>query len=87
MITKKVVYKKVGNRELSVDMFYTKSSQQKSDNSAIALFHGGGWVFGSPSEFYEACRRYARKGKVKISPFSARKTNLGASKQRENLFI
>lgn len=67
VITKKVVYKKVGNRELSVDMFYTKSSQQKSDNSAIALFHGGGWVFGSPSEFYEACRRYARKGFVTFS--------------------
>ncbi len=67
VITKKVVYKKVGNRELSVDMFYTKSSQQKNDNTAIALFHGGGWVFGSPSEFYEACRRYARKGKVTFS--------------------
>ncbi len=67
VITKKIVYKKVGNRELSVDMFYTKSSQQKNDNTAIALFHGGGWVFGSPSEFYEACRRYARKGKVTFS--------------------
>lgn len=67
VITNKVVYKKVGNRELSVDMFYTKTSQQKSDNSAIAFFHGGGWVFGSPSEFYEACRRYARKGKVTFS--------------------
>jgi acetyl esterase/lipase len=67
VITQKIVYKKVGNRELSVDMFYTKSSQQKSDNSAIAFFHGGGWVFGSPSEFYEACRRYARKGKVTFS--------------------
>ena len=67
VITKKVVYKKVGNSELSVDMFYTKSSQQKNDNTAIALFHGGDWVFGSPSEFYEACRRYARKGKVTFS--------------------
>jgi len=67
VITKKIVYKKVGNRELSVDLFYTASSQQKNDNTAIALFHGGGWVFGSPSEFYEACRRYARKGKVTFS--------------------
>jgi len=67
VITKKIVYKKVGNRELSVDLFYTASSQQKVDNTAIALFHGGGWVFGNPSEFYEACRRYARKGKVTFS--------------------
>ena len=67
VITKKNVYKKVGNMELSVDMFYTASSQQKSDNTAIALFHGGGWVFGDPTEFYEACRRYARKGYVTFS--------------------
>jgi len=52
VITKKIVYKNVGNRELSVDIFYTESSQQKSDNCAIAFFHGGGWVFGDPSEFY-----------------------------------
>ncbi len=67
VITKKIVYKTVGNRELSVDLFYTASSQQKNDNTAIALFHGGGWVFGDPSEFYEACRRFARKGFVTLS--------------------
>jgi len=67
VITKKIVYKNVGNLELSVDMFYTESSQQKSDNTAIAFFHGGGWVFGDPSEFYEACRRFARKGFVTFS--------------------
>jgi acetyl esterase/lipase len=67
VITKKIVYKNVGNRELSVDLFYTAISQQKNDNSAIAFFHGGGWVFGDRSEFYEACRRYARKGFVTFS--------------------
>ena len=67
VITKKIVYKTVGNRELSVDMFYTTASHQKNDNSAIAFFHGGGWVFGDPAEFYEACRRYARKGFVTFS--------------------
>ena len=34
---------------------------------AIAFFHGGGWVFGSPSEFHGACRRYAEKGFVACS--------------------
>lgn len=67
VITKKIVYKTVGNRELSADLFYTAASQQKDDNTAIALFHGGGWVFGDPSEFYEACRRYARKGYITFS--------------------
>lgn len=65
--TKKLVYKTVDNRELSVDMFYTSASQQKNGNTAIALFHGGGWVFGDPSEFYEACRRFAKKGYVTFS--------------------
>jgi acetyl esterase/lipase len=67
VITQKVVYKKVGNLELSVDMFYTAASQQNSNNTAIAFFHGGGWVFGNPSEFYEASRRYARKGFITFS--------------------
>ena len=67
VINKKVVYKNVGNRQLSVDIFYTESSQQNTNNTAIAFFHGGGWVFGDPSEFYEACRRFARKGFVTFS--------------------
>lgn len=67
IVTKKIVYKKLGDKELSVDMFYTSASQQKNNNSAIALFHGGGWVFGDPSEFYEFCRRYAKKGFVTFS--------------------
>lgn len=67
VISKKIVYKKVGDKELVVDMFYTASSRQKTNNSAIALFHGGGWVFGDQSEFHEACRRYAQKGFVTFS--------------------
>ena len=67
VINKKIVYKNVGNRELSVDIFYTESSQQNNDTTALAFFHGGGWVFGDPSEFYEACRRFARKGFVTFS--------------------
>jgi acetyl esterase len=67
VMMEKIVYKKVDNRELSADMFYTTSSQQKNDNPSIAFFHGGGWVFGNPAEFYEACRRYARKGFVTFS--------------------
>ena len=67
VITEKLVYKKVDGRELHVDVFYTSPVQQRENNVAIALFHGGGWAFGSPSEFYEACRRYARKGYVTFS--------------------
>ena len=67
VLEKEITYKKVGGMELTAYMFYTEASQQKNDNTAIALFHGGGWVFGDPSEFFEACRRYARKGYVTFS--------------------
>ncbi len=63
----KIIYKKVGSTELTVDVFYTDLARQKNDNTAIAFFHGGGWVFGSPEEFHEACRRFARKGFVTFS--------------------
>ena len=61
---KRIIYKKLGNSELYVDMFFTQSSLQKKDNTAIAFFHGGGWVFGDPSEFNEACKRFARNGYI-----------------------
>ena len=64
VMVKRITYKHLGSSELYVDMFYTEGSMQKNDNTAIALFHGGGWVFGDPSEFKEACKRYARKGYI-----------------------
>ncbi len=60
-------YKTVGNTELTVDMFFTDSARQESDNTAIALFHGGGWDFGDPSEFHEASRRFASRGYIAFS--------------------
>lgn len=63
----KISYKKVGSAELYVDVFYTDSTRQKNDSPAIAFFHGGGWVFGSPEEFHEACRRFANEGFVTFS--------------------
>jgi acetyl esterase len=63
----KIIYKNVDNRELEVDMFYLPEIIKKEGNPAIALFHGGGWVFGNPSEFHEACRRYAAKGFITFS--------------------
>ncbi len=67
VLMKKMVYKKVGSTELHAWMFYTEQTRQGNDNPAIALFHGGGWVFGDPSEFFEACRRYAKKGFITFS--------------------
>lgn len=67
VLEKKFTYKIVNGHELSAFMFYAEPAMQKTDNTTIALFHGGGWVFGDPSEFFEACRWLARKGYVAFS--------------------
>ncbi|MDD4226458.1 MAG: alpha/beta hydrolase [Mariniphaga sp.] len=63
---KKMIYKHVNQQELYVDMF-CPSGEPKTNSTAIALFHGGGWVNGDPSEFHEACRWFARRGYVTFS--------------------
>ena len=61
------IYKAVGKDQLRVDIFYPTDELIKSKNPAIAFFHGGGWVFGQPKEFFGACQRYAEKGFVTFS--------------------
>lgn len=61
------IYKEINGTELRVYVFSTAGSRRKTDNPAIAFFHGGGWVFGSPDEFFGACERYALKGFITFS--------------------
>lgn len=67
IIHEEKIYKEVGGIKLVAHIFYSGDAQNKKGNPAIAFFHGGGWVFGSPDEFYGACERYAEKGFVTIS--------------------
>ena len=61
------VYKSVDTFRLKVDIFYTDQSLKNENNTAIVFFHGGGWAFGSPSEFYTTCERYAVMGIICFS--------------------
>jgi len=61
------VYKTIDTFKLKVDIFYTNQSFEREDNTAIVFFHGGGWAFGTPSEFFTTCERYAKMGIVAIS--------------------
>ena len=61
------VYKAIDTFKLKVDIFYSKHSLKKEDNTAIIFFHGGGWAYGSPAEFYSTCDRYAKMGIVTFS--------------------
>lgn len=64
IIREKKIYKQVQGYDLEVGIFYTDETRDRNENPAIAFFHGGGWSSGDPSEFHEACVRYAQKGFV-----------------------
>jgi acetyl esterase len=61
------VYKTVDTFKLKVDIFYTGQSFERENNTAIVFFHGGGWAYGTPGEFFTTCERYAKKGIVTFS--------------------
>jgi acetyl esterase/lipase len=61
------IYKKIDGYELKVHIFHSEKMKRSRNNPAIAFFHGGGWVFGDPEEFFGACERYAAKGFVAFS--------------------
>jgi acetyl esterase len=61
------VYKTVDTFKLKIDIFYTAGTFNKANNTAIVFFHGGGWAFGTPGEFFSTCERYAKMGIVTFS--------------------
>ena len=67
VIMEQQVYKTIQGTELTVDIFYTEGAMDENLHPAIAFFHGGGWATGEPSEFHEACRRYAGHGFITFS--------------------
>ncbi len=61
------VYKIIDTFKLKIDIFYTDRSFKRENNTAIVFFHGGGWAFGTPDEFFTTCERYAKMGIVTFS--------------------
>jgi acetyl esterase len=61
------IYKTVDTFKLKIDIFYTTQSFERENNTAIVFFHGGGWAYGTPSEFFTTCERYAKMGIVTFS--------------------
>jgi acetyl esterase len=61
------IYKTADTLALTAHVFYTPATLRKKGNTALAFFHGGGWAFGKPDEFFNACRRYAEMGFVAVS--------------------
>ena len=61
------VYKIIDSLKLTIDVFHTNQSYEHGNNTAIVFFHGGGWAFGTPAEFFTTCQRYAEMGIVTFS--------------------
>ena len=62
-----VVYKTVGETELKLHIFYPEDHKPTDQRPAIVFFFGGGWVGGSPSQFYPQSDYLASRGMVAIS--------------------
>jgi len=62
-----VVYKTVDNVKLQLHIFKPANHKTTDKRPAIVFFFGGGWVGGSPSQFYPHCRYLASRGMVAIS--------------------
>ena len=93
----KIKYKTVGDVELNLHVFYPEGHQVTDRRPAIVFFFGGGWVGGSPKQFYKqawylsrrgmvaACAEYRIHSKHKTSPIECVKDGKSAIRYvREN---
>lgn len=65
--TRTPVYKTVGEHRLALHVFEPTENQSGEPLPAIVFFFGGGWVGGTPSQFYPHCQHLAAHGMVAIT--------------------
>jgi len=53
--------------KLHLHIFTPNDTPEKTNRPAIVFFFGGGWMGGTPSQFYPQCRHLAQRGMVAIS--------------------
>jgi acetyl esterase len=62
------IYKEVDGHTLNLHIFTPPThAQDKELKPAIVFFFGGGWVGGTPTQFYPQCQHLAKRGMVAIS--------------------
>ena len=62
-----IVYKTIGDVELKLHIFEPPERQSKEPLPAIVFFFGGGWVGGTPTQFYHQSDYLASRGMMAIS--------------------
>ena len=58
----RIVYTSAGDTSLALHAFHPRGMDRGTPAPALLLFHGGGWRFGSPRQFYPQCRAFAALG-------------------------
>ena len=61
------VFKTIGGTKLTAHIFQPQRSAKQEPRAAIVIFHGGGWVAGSPEWVYYEAKHYAAQGIVAIA--------------------
>jgi len=65
--TRIVVYKKVGDRELTLHLFEPAGHKPTDRRPCFLAIHGGGWTGGEPRRFYPFADHFAKQGMLGIS--------------------
>ena len=65
--TRSVVYKKIADRELHLDIFEPKDFKTTDQRPSFVAIHGGGWTSGAPRVMYAFTAHCAELGMVGIS--------------------
>jgi acetyl esterase/lipase len=65
--TRKIVYKKFGESELSLDIFEPKDLKPGDKRACFISIHGGGWTSGSQRSMYPFTAHCAELGMVAVS--------------------
>jgi len=63
----KIQYKQVDKHKLNLHVFKPEGWKASDSRPVIIFFFGGGWVGGSPSQFFPHCEHFAKLGFVAIS--------------------
>jgi acetyl esterase len=77
--SRSVIYKSVEERDLKLHIFNPTDHQDSQNKPVIIYFFGGGWVSGTPTQFFPHCHHLASRGLVAISAEYRVKNNDGTS--------
>jgi len=61
----KLTYKTIGKTKLQLHVFSPDDHKATDKKPAIVFFFGGGWMGGTPRQFYQQARAFAELGFLK----------------------